>query len=129
MLIRPTVRQSSKADRNIGTSRRFRFLRNATSFRSKPGKKRTSRTARAVMERIGVGLGHAGTSRLAQLDDQSARDLEDAVRGELLIKNPFSPKFDKNWKDKVCSLNAADCNQNFPAINFSEFSGRSSWAL
>ena len=28
---------------------------------------------------------------------------------------------DKNWKDKVCMKNVIDCNQNFPLINFTEF--------
>jgi hypothetical protein len=37
-------------------------------------------------------------------------------------KNAFSPNVDQNWKDKVCIKNAVDCNQNFGAITFSEFS-------
>ena len=36
-------------------------------------------------------------------------------------KNAFSPNVDQNWKDKVCIINALDCNQNFGAITFSEF--------
>ena len=36
-------------------------------------------------------------------------------------KNAFSPNVDQNWKDKVCIKNAVDCNQNFGAITFSEF--------
>src|SRR5205085_10342846 len=31
-----------------------------------------------------------------------------------------------NWKDKVCIRNAIDCNQNFPTINFTEFTSWSS---
>jgi hypothetical protein len=37
-------------------------------------------------------------------------------------KNAFSPNVDQGWKDKVCIKNAVDCNQNFGAITFSEFS-------
>ncbi len=37
-------------------------------------------------------------------------------------KNAFSPNVDQNWQDKVCIKNAVDCNQNFGAITFSEFS-------
>ena len=37
-------------------------------------------------------------------------------------KNAFSPNVDQNWKDKVCIKNAVDCNQNFGAMTFSEFS-------
>ena len=37
-------------------------------------------------------------------------------------KNAFSPNVDQNWKDKVCIPNAVDCNQNFGAIQFTEFS-------
>ena len=37
-------------------------------------------------------------------------------------KNAFSPNVDQNWKDKVCIPNALDCNQNFGAIQFTEFS-------
>ena len=37
-------------------------------------------------------------------------------------KNAFSPNVDQNWKDKVCIPNSLDCNQNFGAIQFTEFS-------
>ena len=37
------------------------------------------------------------------------------------VKNAYSANVDKNWKDKVCIKNVIDCNQNFPTINFTEF--------
>ena len=37
------------------------------------------------------------------------------------IKNSFSGNVDQNWKDKVCIKNVVDCNENFPTINFTEF--------
>src|SRR4029077_3968687 len=36
-------------------------------------------------------------------------------------KNSYSANVDKNWKDKVCIKNVIDCNQNFPTINFTEY--------
>jgi hypothetical protein len=37
------------------------------------------------------------------------------------VKNAYSANVDKNWKDKVCIKNVIDCNQNFPTINFTEY--------
>ena len=38
-------------------------------------------------------------------------------------KNSFSANVDKNWGSKVCIKNVVDCNQNFPTINFTDFTG------
>jgi outer membrane receptor protein involved in Fe transport len=38
-------------------------------------------------------------------------------------KDAFSDNVGKNWKDKVCIINAVDCNVNFGNVTFSEFSG------
>ncbi len=38
-------------------------------------------------------------------------------------KDSFSTNVGKNWKSKVCILNAVDCNVNLGNVAFSEFSG------
>ena len=38
-------------------------------------------------------------------------------------KDSFSVNVGKNWKSKVCILNAVDCNVNLGNVSFSEFSG------
>uniref|UniRef100_Q01ZH1 TonB-dependent transporter Oar-like beta-barrel domain-containing protein n=1 Tax=Solibacter usitatus (strain Ellin6076) TaxID=234267 RepID=Q01ZH1_SOLUE len=38
-------------------------------------------------------------------------------------KDAFSTNVGKNWKNKVCIINAVDCNVNFGNVSFSEFSG------
>ena len=44
------------------------------------------------------------------------------VGGNSFNKNAYSPNVDQNWRDKVCIPNVLDCNQNFGAIQFTEFS-------
>jgi hypothetical protein len=45
-----------------------------------------------------------------------------AVGGNLFYKVSASANVDQNWKDKLCMKNVIDCNINFPAATFTEFS-------
>jgi hypothetical protein len=44
-----------------------------------------------------------------------------AIGGNLFYKVSASANVDKNWKERICMKNVPDCNINFPAAEFSEF--------
>ena len=46
-----------------------------------------------------------------------------SIGGNTFDKYSLSPNVGQNWRDKVCMRNAVDCNQNFPRVLFSEFTG------
>ena len=45
-----------------------------------------------------------------------------SIGGNLFYKVSASGNVDKNWKDKLCMKNVPDCNINFAAATFTEFS-------
>ena len=45
-----------------------------------------------------------------------------AIGGNLFYKVSSSANVDQNWKEKLCMKNVPDCNINFAAAEFSEFS-------
>ncbi len=122
-LIRPTDKYSFKADHNIGTSHRFGFLWNATSFRNKPGKSGPP----GLPEPLWNGQIQAWDTQAFRVSHNwtiSPRIISAmSFAANSFIKNSYSANVDKNWKDKVCIPNVVDCSQNFPTINFTEFTG------
>ena len=74
------------------------------------------------MERPDSGVGHRGISRRARLDDLVAHGEPLLVGARIHSpRTAYSGNVDQNWKGKVCIKNVVDCNQNFPTINFTEF--------
>ncbi|HTM52197.1 MAG TPA: TonB-dependent receptor [Bryobacteraceae bacterium] len=120
-LIRPTDKWSAKGDQLIGSKHRVSFLWNATSFENKPG----PGGAPGLPEPLWNG-------QIQAWDTAAYRFSHDWTISPSMInhfsyarntftKNSYSANVDKNWKDKVCIKNVVDCNQNFPTINFTEF--------
>jgi hypothetical protein len=120
--ITPTDKWSVKADQLIGANHRVSFLWNSTEFDRVPGP-------------LGApGLPQPLWSGQVQAWDTAAyRFTHDwtispnmvnhlSYARNSFIKNSFSANVDKNWRDKICIPNVIDCNQNFPTINFTEFS-------
>jgi hypothetical protein len=121
-LTQPTDKWSVKGDQLIGSKHRVAFLWNSTSFFNKPG--------------AGGPPGLPGTLWNGQIQDWSTNairvshdwTISPTMFNQLsfmqnsFLKNSYSVNVDQNWKDKVCIKNVVDCNQNFPTINFTEFS-------
>lgn len=120
--ITPTDKWSVKGDQMLGSNHRVSFLWNTTQFRRKPG----PAGAPGLPEPLWSG-------QLQAWDTEAYRVTHDWTINSRMVnhlsfakntftKNSFSANVDKNWKSKVCIANVVDCNQNFPTINFTEFS-------
>ena len=120
-MITPTDKWSVKGDQMIGSKQRVSLLWNTTTFRNKPGPSGPPGTAGAAVERPDSGVGHRGVPRRARLDHLAEHGQPLLLGQEYVHQERFSGNVDKNWKDKVCIKNVVDCNQNFPTINFTEF--------
>jgi hypothetical protein len=119
--VTPTDKWSFKGDQMIGSNHRVSALWNKTTFFNKPGP--------------AGAPGLPGTIYNGQIQDWSTnaiRVVHDwtisssmvnhlSFAKNTFVKNSYSPNVDQNWKDKVCIRNAVDCNQNFPVINFTEY--------
>lgn len=121
-MITPTDKWSVKGDQMIGSKQRVSLLWNTTTFRNKPGP--------SGPPGLPVPL---WSGQIQAWDTEAYRFSHDYTLSPRLInhfswakntftKNSFSGNVDQNWKDKVCIKNVIDCNQNFPTINFTEFS-------
>ena len=122
-LISPTDKWSAKGDQLFGSKHRVSFLWNSTKYRNKPGNDGVP----GLPEPLWNG-------QIAAWDTAAYRATHDWTISSRMInhlsfsantftKNSYSINVDKNWKDKVCIKNVIDCNQNFPTINFTEFTG------
>lgn len=120
-LITPTDKISVKGDQILGAKQRISFLWNTTQFRNKPG----LAGAPGLPEPLWNG-------QVQAWDTEAFRVTHDYTLSPSMVnhfsfarntftKNSFSANVDKDWKDKVCIRNVVDCNQNFPTINFTEF--------
>ncbi|MGH9630914.1 MAG: TonB-dependent receptor, partial [Bryobacteraceae bacterium] len=120
--ITPTDKWSVKGDQILGNFHRVSLLWNMTAFRRKSG-----------------GGGPPGlpqplwNGQLQAWDTEAYRVTHDwtissnmvnhlSFARNTFVKNSFSANVDQNWADRVCIKNVIDCNQNFPTINFTEFS-------
>ncbi len=121
-LISPTNKWSAKGDQLLGSKHRVSFLWNATNYRNKP----TGQTP-GLPEPLWNGQITAWDTaayRVAHDWTISSRMINHlSFSANTFTKNAYSINVDKNWKDKVCIKNVVDCNQNFPTINFTEFTG------
>ncbi len=120
--VTPTDKWSVKGDQLFGNNHRLSFLWNTTEFRRKPGPAGPPGLPQPLW-----------SGQLQAWDTEAYRLTHDWTISPRMInhlsfakntftKNSFSANVDKNWKDKVCIANVVDCNQNFPTINFTEFS-------
>ena len=121
--VETTHKYSLKIDHALSGSQRFAYLFNRTTNDAVPG-----------------ADGAAGlpapfnTFQSSSFDGDLHRGSWDWIMGPRMVnhlsfgmntfnKNAFSPNVDQNWRDQgICIPNAVDCNQNFGAITFSEFS-------
>ncbi|MFN7933968.1 MAG: TonB-dependent receptor [Bryobacteraceae bacterium] len=122
-LIRPTDKWSAKADHMVGAAHRFSFLWNATTFRNKPGPGGPPGLPLPLWDGEMQAWDTAAyrVSHDWTVNSRIINRVSFAINS--FVKNSFSPNVDQNWKDKACIKNAVDCNQNFPNINFTEFTG------
>ena len=121
-LTTPTNKASIKVDQNIGSKQRIGFFMNVTRFQTA-----LSNATPGLPEPLWSG-------QVSQFNTESYRVVHDYTISPNLInhfafgsnqfyKNSSSSNSGKGWKDKVCMKNAVDCNDNFPRLSFSEFSG------
>lgn len=120
-LLSPTDKWSAKGDQVIGSKHRVSVLWNSTAFINKIG----SDGLPGLPEPLFNGS-------ISQWDTEAYRFSHDWTVSPTMInhfsfarntfrKNAYSINVDKNWKSKVCIPNVIDCNQNFPTLNFTEF--------
>lgn len=118
----PTNKMSIKADQNIGSRQRLGFFMNRTDFATA-----LSNGTPGLPEPLWSG-------QVSQFNTSSYRVTHDYTLTSNLInhfafgtnqfyKTSSSSSSGKDWKSKVCLKNAVDCNDNFPRLTFSEFSG------
>jgi hypothetical protein len=121
-LVTPTDKWSVKADQNFGSKHRVGFLWNMTTFRNKPGPAGPP----GLPEPLWSGA-------IQAWDTEAFRWNHDwtvtptmvnhfSFAFNRFVKDSFSANVGKGWKDKICIKNVIDCNNNFPTINFTEFS-------
>jgi len=120
--VTPTDKWSVKGDQNIGSNHRLSFLWNLTTFRNKPGPAGPPglpeplwNGAIQAWDTEAYRWSHDWTISPAMINHFS-------FAFNRFIKDSFSANVGKHWKDKVCIKNVIDCNNNFPTINFTEFS-------
>ncbi|MBL8215630.1 MAG: TonB-dependent receptor [Bryobacterales bacterium] len=120
-MITPTDKWSIKGDQLIGSNHRVSVLWNTTRFRNKPG----PAGAPGLPEPLWNGQIQAWDTDAIRLTHDytisSTMINHLSFARNTFIKNSYSANVDKNWKDKVCMKNVVDCNQNFPTINFTEY--------
>ncbi len=120
-MITPTDKWSVKGDQILTSKQRVNLLWNTTAFRNKPGDSGPPGLPQPLWN-----------GQIQAWDTEAFRAAHDWTISPTLLnhfswarntftKNSFSGNVDKNWKDKVCIKNVIDCNQNFPTINFTEF--------
>jgi hypothetical protein len=118
----PTNKFSIKVDQNLGSKQRLGYFMNITRFDNK-------------LQSATPGLPEPlWSGQVSKFNTESYRVTHDYTLSPNLLnhfawgmnqfyKNSYSSNAGKGWKDKVCLKNAVDCNDNFPRLTFSEFSG------
>ena len=119
--VNPVDKWSAKGDQIIGSKHRVSFLWNATKYRKNPGEQGPPGLPQPLWngqltawDTSAYRLAHDWTISSNMVNHVS-------FAKNSFVKNAYSANVDKNWKDKVCIKNVIDCNQNFPTINFTEF--------
>ena len=119
--VNPVDKWSAKGDQIIGSKHRISFLWNTTKYRKNPGDQGPPGLPQPLWngqltawDTSAYRLAHDWTISSNMVNHVS-------FAKNSFVKNAYSANVDKNWKDKVCIKNVIDCNQNFPTINFTEF--------
>ena len=113
----PKVHQQGQReiDQNFGSNHHVNFFYNRTRLQLQPG---SLRPVRAARYRFGTGRSRNTTLTLyrdeLRLDHFPADVQPFLIRRQQVFKKAFAATSGKNWKSKVCILNAVDCNVNFP---------------
>jgi len=122
-MVTPTDKWSVKGDQILGSKQRVSFLYNTTKFRNNPG----PAGAPGLPQPLWNGQIQAWDTEAYRLTHDftiSANMVNHfSFAKNTFTKNSFSANVDKDWKSKVCIKNVVDCNQNFPTINFTEYTG------
>ena len=119
--ITPTDKWSVKADQMIGSKHRVSFLWNTTGFDNLPGAGGPPGLPAPLWN-----------GQIQAWDTEAYRFSHDWTVSPNMInyfsfafnsfrKDSYSINTGGNWKDKVCMKNVVDCNDNFLAIEMSEF--------
>ena len=119
--VNPVDKWSAKGDQIIGSKHRVSFLWNTTKYRKNPGDHGPPGLPQPLWN-----------GQITAWDTDAYRVAHDwtissnmvnhvSFAKNSFVKNAYSANVDKNWKDKVCIKNVVDCNQNFPTINFTEY--------
>lgn len=122
-MVTPTDKWSVKGDQILGSKQRISFLYNTTKFRNNPGPAGPPGLPQPLWN-----------GQIQAWDTEAFRFTHDYTITSTMVnhfsfakntftKNSFSANVDKDWKSKVCIKNVVDCNQNFPTINFTEYTG------
>ncbi len=122
-MVTPTDKWSVKGDHVFNSAHRVSVLWNATTFFNKPGPNGPPGLPAPLWSgqiqdwsTDAYRVTHDWTINSRMINHLSyARNT--------FVKNSYSTNVDQNWKDKVCIRNVVDCNQNFPSVNFTEYSG------
>lgn len=121
-LTNPANKASIKVDQNIGSKQRVGFFMNS------------SRQETALSDKTPGLPEPLWGGQISQFNTTSYRITYDytispnilnhlSAGGNTFYKNSYSSNSGKDWKSKICLKNAVDCNDNFPRLSFSEFSG------
>jgi hypothetical protein len=121
----PTTKGSVKIDHNVGNNHHISFFYNRTIFDSGPGPSGPTGLPEPLWngsvshyEAAGYRMSHDWTVTPRLLNHFT-------IGGNTFFKNSYSPNTGKNWKSKVCIVNAVDCNVNFPNLSFTD--GLTGW--
>ncbi len=119
--VNPVDKWSVKGDQIIGSKHRVSFLWNTTKFRRNPGQNGPPGLPQPLWNGQ-ITAWDTNAYRVAHdwtISSNMVNHVSFAKNS--FIKNAYSANVDKNWKDKVCIKNVVDCNQNFPTINFTDY--------
>ncbi len=119
--VNPVDKWSAKGDQIIGSKHRVSFLWNSTKYRKNPGEQGPPGLPQPLWNGQ-ITAWDTNAYRLAHdwtISSNMVNHISYAKNS--FVKNAYSANVDKNWKNKVCMKNVIDCNQNFPTINFTEY--------
>lgn len=120
--VTPTDKWSAKGDHLLTSNQRISFLWNTTKYRNEPGPAGPPGLPVPLWSGS-IQAWDTSAYRISHDWTMSSRMVNHAsFATNTFSKNSYSANVDQNWANKVCIKNAVDCNQNFPTLNFTEYS-------